>query len=345
MMSVLSLQTFDYHLPPELIAQKPADTRSGSRLLHLGKGGRGPDHLTFSRFPELLREGDLVVINDTKVFPARLAVRRQTGGALEVFLLQYPEGKTEVPCLVRPGRRVRETERVFLEDGSTLKVSRRGEGFSVSGEGVGLEEAVRKWGRIPLPPYITRSPEGGDEEDRVRYQTVYASREGAVAAPTAGLHFDEAVLKRVRERNISVASVTLHVGPGTFTPVREADVTRHRMESEDYQIPEDTAQRIRRTKASGGRIVAVGTTVVRTLESAWTEEKVNPGRGRTSLFIHPGYSFSVVDALLTNFHLPRSTLLMLVCAFGGTDRVMEAYREAVSRGYRFYSYGDAMFIE
>jgi len=343
--SSLSLDMFDYDLPADLIAQRPADPRTASRLLHLNRGEGTCDHLAFTVLPRLLREGDLLVLNDTKVFPARLMTRRDSGGLVEVFLLEFPADREEVPCLVRPGRRLGDRERLFLEDGSALLVRRGGTGFTVSGMDIRLEEAVREFGQVPLPPYIRREGDGPDEADRIRYQTVYASSTGAVAAPTAGLHFDERLLERIRQKGVLIGTVTLHVGVGTFKPVRSRDITTHRMEEEFYTVPADAADLIENTRQRGGRVVAVGTTVVRTLEAAFDGRSVKAGPGRTALFIYPGHRFEVVDALVTNFHLPRSTLLMLVCAFAGSDLVMEAYREAVRRQYRFYSYGDAIIIE
>jgi len=341
----LSLGMFDYDLPPDLIAQRPADPRSASRLLRMNRVREIIEHLEFSMLPDLLREEDVLIINDTKVFPARLMARKETGSEIEIFLLKFPVENLDIPCLVRPGRRVRGEERVFLENGSALIVRRSKAGFTVSGEDIGLDEALREFGKVPLPPYIHRDIAGPDDDDRRRYQTVYASTTGAVAAPTAGLHFDEDILALIRKKGVLIGSITLHVGPGTFQPVRNRDITTHHMDEESYTVPVDTADLIERTKKRGGRVVAVGTTVVRTLESAFDGEGVRAGEGRTGLFIYPGYRFEVVDALLTNFHLPRSTLLMLVCAFAGTELVMKAYREAVRQRYRFYSYGDAMFIE
>ena len=345
----LSLEMFDYSLPESLIAQRPADLRSASKLLRLDRKEMSIEHNNFSRLPDFLREGDLLVLNDTKVFPARLMARRDTGGVVEIFLLKFPVEGEDTPCLVRPGRKIRDEERLLLENGTILIVRRRKDQFkdrfTVTGENIGLGEAVLKFGQVPLPPYIRREADGPDEADSERYQTVYASEPGAVAAPTAGLHFDESVLARIREKGVSVGNITLHVGPGTFQPVRSRDITQHRMDGESYTVPSDTTRLIEAVKKGDGRVVAVGTTVVRALESAFTSQGVRAGEGTSELFIYPGYRFSVVDALVTNFHLPESTLLMLVCAFAGTDFVMKAYREAVKQKYRFYSYGDAMFIE
>ncbi|UCF89697.1 MAG: tRNA preQ1(34) S-adenosylmethionine ribosyltransferase-isomerase QueA [bacterium] len=341
----MSLEMFDYSLPESLIAQRPSRARTGSRLLHLDRQSGSIGHHGFYSLPGFLAEGDLLVLNDTRVFPARLTARRETGGAVEIFLLKLPAEGEEVPCLVRPARRVREEDSVVLDNGRTLIIRRRSEGFTVTGKDTGLDEAVEKLGQVPLPPYIHRRKGFSDEEDRERYQTVYASRPGAVAAPTAGLHFDEDLLALIRERGVSICNITLHVGHGTFKPVRTPDITAHRMEEETYIVPPETADMIESVKGGGGRVIAAGTTVVRTLESAFDGNRVRAGEGSSRLFIYPGYRFSVVDALLTNFHLPRSTLLMLVCAFAGTDLVMTAYREAVKKEYRFYSYGDAMFIE
>ena len=348
-MTFIPVNLFDYNLPEDLIAQRPADLRSASKLLRLDRKEMSIEHNNFSRLPDFLREGDLLVLNDTKVFPARLMARRDTGGVVEIFLLKFPVEGEDTPCLLRPGRKIRDEERLLLENGTILIVRRRKDQFkdrfTVTGENIGLGEAVLKFGQVPLPPYIRREADGPDEADSERYQTVYASEPGAVAAPTAGLHFDESVLARIGEKGVSVGNITLHVGPGTFQPVRSRDITQHRMDGESYTVPSDTTRLIEAVKKGDGRVVAVGTTVVRALESAFTSQGVRAGEGTSELFIYPGYRFSVVDALVTNFHLPESTLLMLVCAFAGTDFVMKAYIEAVKQKYRFYSYGDAMFIE
>jgi S-adenosylmethionine:tRNA ribosyltransferase-isomerase len=346
----LNISTFDYILPEELIAQHPAARRAGSRLLHLDRDTGDVTHREFADLVGLIRPGDLLVINDTKVFPARILARRVSGGSVELMLTQYPGTEGRATCLVRPGRRMQDGETVLLHgDGlevtDTLILHRDGEQFTVSGGTVSVEEAIGRYGQIPLPPYIRRDVSGPGDEDKVRYQTVYANQLGAVAAPTAGLHFDTSMIQAIRSTGAGIARITLHVGPGTFQPVRVQDISRHIMEVEFYEVPDETVTAVMQTRSMRGRVIAVGTTVVRALESAWSGEKPETGEGSTGLFISPGYSFQAVDALLTNFHLPRSTLLMLVCAFGGTENVMAAYEEAVKDKYRFYSYGDCMFIE
>ncbi len=335
----MRLQDFDYELPARLIAQLPAARREDSRLLHLGSGAL--EHLLFADFPGLLRPGDLLVLNDTRVIKARLRGVKDSGGRAEI-LVERIDADTEALCQVRvskplkPGRTIRVA-------GFVLTVLAREDDFYRLGFPAAVTDVLEAAGEVPLPPYIERAPERGDLE---RYQTVYGVHPGAVAAPTAGLHFSEAMLAELPNRGVELATVTLHVGAGTFQPVRMEDIQRHRMHLERYRVPEAAAAAVERCRERGGRVVAVGTTVVRTLESAAIEcGRVEPGQGETDLFITPGYRFRVVDALLTNFHLPQSTLLMLVCAFGGYQRVMAAYRAAVAAGYRFFSYGDAMFLE
>lgn len=353
-------EDFDYDLPPELIAQFPAAARDRSRLMLVNRSGGDVKHRGFSDFPDLLREGDLIVLNDTRVFPARLMARRDTGGIVEIFLLDYPAGSSEVRCMVRPARKIRDGEQLVLDDGSRIAVRRDGDNFRVRMVPEGdLSKVMERVGRVPLPPYIQRKNRDHDKMDQERYQTVFARNPGAVAAPTAGLHFDAGALSAMEGRGVKVMYVTLHVGPGTFRPVRTPDLRDHRMDTEWFEIPEATAEAVNTARRRGERVIAVGTTVVRTLESAASRGRVAPGEGTTDLFIYPDKNrpdkngpdqsgpdrcFGIVDALLTNFHLPRSTLLMLVCAFAGTEHTLAAYREAVRDGYRFYSYGDAMFI-
>jgi len=342
----VKVSEFDYHLPKELIAKFPVEPRDSARLLVLHRKTGEIEHRIFRDIVDYLNSGDLLVINDTKVIPARLFGRLETGGKVEVLLVRQVEPDLwEV--MAKPARKLKEGKRVIF-DGELSATVRgySGEGrrlleFQLTGEKSFMEK-LSEIGHVPLPPYIEREER---PEDRVKYQTVFARKEGAVAAPTAGLHFTEELLQKLKDKGIIIKPVTLHVGPGTFKPVKVENVEDHEMDYETYSVPEETAEAIEEAKKRGSRVVAVGTTVVRTLESAARDDgTVEPGEGRTNLFIYPGYRFKVVDALITNFHLPRSTLLMLVSAFAGKERVLNAYREAVQKGYRFYSYGDAMLI-
>ena len=321
---------FAFELPPELIAQEPRRQRSASRLLVLR--GAGITHRKFEELPELLAPGDLLVVNDTRVIKARLHGVKDSGGRAEI-LVERIEDDRQALCQVRSSKPLKPGRRVQVVDASLRVLARRGE-FYLLEFPEGVATVLERHGHVPLPPYIERMD---DEADAERYQTVFARHAGAVAAPTAGLHFDENVLGAVRDRGVDVAAVTLHVGAGTFQPMRAENVSEHRMHSERYRIPAATRERI---DACQGRVVAVGTTVVRTLESAAAS---GADSGETRLFITPGFRFRVVDALITNFHLPESTLLMLVSAFAGIEPVRQAYAEAVAERYRFFSYGDAMF--
>lgn len=323
---------FDYELPEERIAQEPAP-RGESRLLVLDAEG-AQRYRRVRDLPGLLRPGDLVVLNDTRVIPARLYGRRGEG-RMEVLLVEKL-GDREWEVLVRPGRRARPGTEIVFEGLSAEVVDKREDRYRLRFSEP-VEPHLDRLGHVPLPPYIHRPDEAADRE---RYQTVFARTPGAIAAPTAGLHFSQELLEEIAAAGIGIARVTLHVGIGTFKPVSVEKVEDHRMDRERYEVGEETAEAIRRTKESGGRIVAVGTTVVRTLESSGGAA----GSGSTDLFITPGFRFRVVDVLLTNFHLPRSTLLMLVSAFAGRERVLAAYEEAIREGYRFYSYGDAMLV-
>lgn len=333
---------FHYELPPELIAQLPAAERSASRLLHVGAGLRD---LRMTQLPDLLRAGDLLVFNDTRVLKARLQGRKATGGRVEI-LVERVLGEREMQAQLGVSKTPKAGALLEL-DGQTqqLELLGRDESFfhlKMHGDGT-LHELLERAGSLPLPPYIQHAPDAGDAE---RYQTVFAREPGAVAAPTAGLHFDAPLLAALRDRGVQTATLTLHVGAGTFQPVRVDDLAEHRMHAERYRIGEELAVRIADTRAAGGRVVAVGTTSVRALESAAEEDgRLRTGEGETRIFITPGYRFRVVDALVTNFHLPESTLLMLVSAFGGIERLRAAYRHAVAERYRFFSYGDAMLIE
>ena len=332
---------FRFQLPPELIAQRPLPERAGSRLLVLdGPTGVSSDRL-FRDLPRLLAPGDLLVFNDTRVLPARLHAHKETGGRVEVLVERMLGARSAVAHL-RASRTPRPDTALVLPGGERLRVTGREEGlFVLASEGVDVAELLDRHGHMPLPPYIERAD---DAADRERYQTVYGRRAGAVAAPTAGLHFDGAMLARLKAMGVSFANVTLHVGAGTFQPVREEDLDKHRMHAEWLEVSAEVCEQVAATRARGGRVIAVGTTSVRSLETAAASGEPAPYRGDSRLFIRPGYRFRVVDALLTNFHLPESTLLMLVCAFAGYESVMAAYRHAVAARYRFFSYGDAMFL-
>jgi S-adenosylmethionine:tRNA ribosyltransferase-isomerase len=341
----VKLSDFDYPLPEELVAQSPVTPRDASRLLVLPPAG-GVAHRAFAELPELLAPGDLLVFNDTRVIPARLVGRKASGGKVELLLCEPLEGGLgrRWRALGQASKPIR-AGAVLAFDGLEARVdAAEGEGFylvTLDREGAALEAALARAGLIPLPPYIRRAP---GAEDAVRYQTIWARSPGSAAAPTAGLHFTPGLLDRLEARGVHRTAVTLHVGPGTFLPIRGDSLEGHRMHAERYEVSPETAAAIEAARERGGRVVAVGTTSVRTLESAWRDGAVRPGAGRTELFVRPGHAFAAVDALVTNFHLPRSTLLVLVCAFGGTARVLDAYREAVSARYRFFSYGDAMLL-
>ena len=341
------LSAYSYDLPKELIAQRPARERTGSRLLRLDRATGEVVHDLFTSLPSCLRAGDLLILNDTSVMTARVEVRRESGGVVRGLLLEPPE-KTEFTMMLEGRGRLAEEDRLLFGGGFTLTlVENQGSGFwRVRVAEVDHAEALLRSGRMPLPPYIRRErgTDPLDGEDRERYQTVFAANPGAVAAPTAGLHFTQELLRQIHDRQVAIAHVTLHVGPGTFLPVRTKDVSRHKMHSERFEIPRPTATAIKEARRAGARVIAVGTTVVRTLESAASPEGVRPGPGETDLFIRPPYRVQVVDGLLTNFHLPESTLLMLVAALAGKDQILAAYREAVLKEYRFFSYGDAMLI-
>src|SRR5437867_1846629 len=338
----LSIEDFDYELPPELIAQHPSETRSGSRLLCVGTASIADRR--FSELPQLLATGDLLVFNDTRVIKARLFGRKETGGHIEV-LIERALSEHEALAQVHAGRPAKPGSTLRLAGGLDVRVLGRVEEFHHLRfpESGTVLELLERHGSVPLPPYITRAPRGEDER---RYQTVYARSPGAVAAPTAGLHFDEPLLAALAERGVEFAWVTLHVGAGTFQPVRVKDLAKHRMHGERYEIPAATVAAIEAARKRRGKIVAVGTTTVRCLEaSAYGLGTPVAGAAEADLFITPGFKFQVVDRLITNFHLPRSTLLVLVSAFTGIDRVRRAYSHAVKQRYRFYSYGDAMPVD
>lgn len=341
----MKLSDFQYTLPENLISQYPAENRDEARMLVVNRETQKMSHLHFRDIPEFLRKGDCLVINETKVFPARLlGTKEKTQASVEIFLLRELESSLwEV--LVKPARKVRVGNRLHLTDdlfcdvidntvsgGRVVRFNYNGNFFSI----------VEDLGKAPLPPYIKREPE---ELDKERYQTVYAKVRGAVAAPTAGLHFSKELLTTLKRKGVQVVPIVLHVGLGSFRPVQVEDLSRHKMDSEYYEVYEDSASIINQVKANGGRVVAIGTTTARTLETAVTSDNcVKSESGWTDKFIFPPYQFKVIDSLVTNFHLPGSTLLMLVSAFTGMELVFDAYREAVDEGYRFYSYGDSMLI-
>lgn len=332
---------FYFQLPPELIAQYPLSDRSASRLLCLEKDGKVDDRI-FTELPDLLQAGDLLVFNNTRVIPARLFGTKETGGKVEVLVERILDDK-RVLAHVRASKSPKTDGRLLLEgDIDVTVLGREGELFELRFEGSpSAIEQLDQHGHIPLPPYIERADESHDRE---RYQTVYAQKQGAVAAPTAGLHFDQLLLDKLAAKGVSFAFVTLHVGAGTFQPVRVDNIAEHHMHSEYIEVGEDVVEAVATTKAAGGRVIAVGTTSVRALESAARSGRLSAYSGDTDIFITPGYRYQVIDGLITNFHLPESTLLMLVCAFGGYDAVMSAYQHAIKEKYRFFSYGDAMFL-
>ncbi len=344
----MRIADFDYALPPSSIAQEAIEPRDRARLMRLPRAEGAPTDHVFHDLPGLLRPGDLLVVNRSRVFPARLLGRREGGGGAEVFLLR-DLGDDRWEALVRPGRRLRPGAAVAIDPGLTVVIETAAVGpegrrvVHLRAEAGSVEAALERAGHVPLPPYIRRPDR---PEDRARYQTVYARERGSVAAPTAGLHFTPSLLDALRAAGVGIAEIVLHVGPGTFRPVTAEEVEDHRLEPEPYVIPAETAEAIASARTSGGRVVAVGTTVVRALEAAAGDEgTVRAGTGETALVVRPGFTFRITDALVTNFHLPRSSLLLLVAAFAGRERVLGAYGEAVQRGYRFYSYGDAMLLE
>jgi S-adenosylmethionine:tRNA ribosyltransferase-isomerase len=336
-----TLAAWDFPLPPELIAQRPLPERSASRLLRLDAPAAVPPwrDLGVGDLPAELAAGDLLVFNDTRVVPARLAARKTTGGAVEI-LLERPLPGSAALVQMRGGKSLRAGQPLATAGGPVRIVARRGELWEIECPVPALEFFTRH-GAVPLPPYIEREP---DAADRERYQSVLARAPGAVAAPTASLHFDAPLLAALAARGIGRATLTLHVGAGTFQPVRSATLEQHRMHPEWFELPPATVAAVRATQAAGGRVIAVGTTVCRALESSAADGELRAGTGDTTLFIRPGYSFRVIDGLLTNFHLPQSTLLMLVAALAGRERLFAAYRHAIEARYRFFSYGDCMLV-
>lgn len=363
---IYQLDAYDYNLPPERIAQFPEPQRDQSRLMVLESDTSQPTHRHFADIVGYLRESDLLVVNSTKVFPARLLGHKESGGRAELFLLHFPHLAPEedpsaswreasATALIKSSKRPKIGSRLFFNEQLCARVDAFGDEGKVEvtlqyqsgGEEQGqsrLEELLQNHGQVPLPPYISRT-QGSSAADLDRYQTRYALQTGSVAAPTAGLHFSDALLERIRANGIQVAKVVLHVGYGTFAPVRTTDIREHRIHREWVEISPTTAALINQTKTEGGRIWAIGTTTVRTLEFAAAENgKIRPITGECDLFIYPGFSFQVIDNLITNFHLPKSSLLFLVSALAGRERVLNAYQEAIAHEYRFFSYGDAMAV-
>lgn len=338
----MNVSDFQFELPDELIARYPLEQRSASRLLVLDGLSGDLAHSCFSSLPDLLHPDDLLVVNNTKVIPARLFGRKETGGQVEV-LVERVVGEREVLAHIRASKSPKAGQCLLFDGGHVLKVVAREDALFrlVTETATPVLDILDSIGHMPLPPYMDREDE---LSDRDRYQTVYAEQAGAVAAPTAGLHFDEEIFRKLAEKGVETAFVTLHVGAGTFQPVRVDRLEDHVMHSEIVHVPAETVAAVERARARGGRVIAVGTTSVRSLESASRGGVLRPYRGETDIFIYPGYRFQTVDAMITNFHLPESTLIMLVSAFAGYDHVMVAYSEAVKQRYRFFSYGDAMFI-
>jgi len=350
-----SIKDYDYHLPEENIAQQPAAQRDQSRLLKVGRKTGSLGHGSFSGLPQYLSASDVLVVNNTEVVPARLVGRKETGGRVELLLLNYTSfaarnasgNGVEIDCLVKASKRPRIGSRFIFEAGLRAEVvgidgMQQRVRFSYEGD---FERLLYSIGKVPLPPYIRRAGNDKGMDDHMHYQTIYASQKGAVAAPTAGLHFTGNTLEQLKKKGVKVVEITLHVGYGTFSPVRVSDIRQHAMHAERFSISEKTAGVINQARKAGHRVVAVGTTCVRSLEFASNADgEVASGSGSCDLFIYPGYRFKVVDAMVTNFHLPQSTLLMLVSAFAGRENILAAYRTAIEKGYRFYSYGDAMLI-
>jgi S-adenosylmethionine:tRNA ribosyltransferase-isomerase len=348
----MHIKEFDYDLPPELIAQYPVEKRDHSRLMVLHRKSKAIEHRSFFHITDYLNKGDVLVLNDARVIPARLTGRKQSGGTTEVLLLKHlangsPRESTW-HCLINASKRPKIHSKIFFNQSLTAEVMEEGEeGFTLTFTGEGnVEDVLERIGITPLPPYIKRC--NGSEDglsDRDRYQTVFARSKGAVAAPTAGLHFTSELLDRIAQKGVQVVFLTLQVGWGTFQPVRVERIEEHRMYAEDYAVDSSAAEILNDARRRGGRIISVGTTTTRLLESVVSADgTVKPGRGSTDLFIYPGYSFKAIDCLITNFHVPQSTLVMLVAAFAGRECILNAYHEAIQEGYRFYSYGDAMMI-
>jgi S-adenosylmethionine:tRNA ribosyltransferase-isomerase len=350
---MFSIEDYHYHLPEHLIAQQPMQERDHSRLLVMDRNTGSLSHQVFHELETFLAPSDVLVVNNTQVIPGRIVGKKESGGRIEALILNYASGMrtstngNQFDCLLKSSKRARIGTRLFFPEGVMAQVMGREDdlyrlSFACEGD---FRSVLNRIGQTPLPPYIKRDGVLSTRDDRATYQTVYASQKGAIAAPTAGFHFTKELMRKLKDKGITLAPITLHVGYGTFLPVRVTDIRAHRMHSEWFSISRETAEIVSRAKQEGRRVVAVGTTSVRTLEFAMDEDgHVRPMTGPCDLFIYPGYRFRVVDALITNFHLPKSTLLMLVSAFAGRNNILAAYQTAIQENYRFYSYGDAMFL-
>ena len=341
---LLDLSSYDYELPSELIAQHPLAQRDASRLMHVNRQSGSINHLSFNMLPQLLRAGDLLVLNDSKVIPARLFGKKENGTTIEVLLINEIEKDTWM-CMVHPGKRLKQEQWLDFSEGLKGFVSPANEDglrrISFQSEG-SFWNQLSKVGHVPLPPYIKRADQSQDHQN---YQTVYAENKGSVAAPTAGLHFTDSLLQELKDQGVIIAKITLHVGMGTFLPVKTERIEEHKMHAEYCTINPEVAELVNLAKQQGRRVIAVGSTSARTLESFWRDDGLQAGSKWTDIFIYPGVKMQVVDALVTNFHLPKSTLLMMISAFCGIELIQKAYQEAIRKRYRFFSYGDAMFIE
>jgi S-adenosylmethionine:tRNA ribosyltransferase-isomerase len=338
----MKIEEFDYHLPREMIAQEPAQDRSASRMLVLHRGDGTIEHRLFGDVVEYLHAGDVLVLNDTKVLPARLKARKQTGGAVNILLVERIDA-SKWNCLVDGASKGSNEVEVTVGE-NKARLVRTGPYWEVEFLGASADEVMARHGKMPLPNYIKRGENGKGSIDVERYQTVYAEQLGSIAAPTAGLHFTDELLTRISGNGVQIVKVTLHIGVGTFFLVKTENVEDHKMHREYYTVHPEVMSVIRSAKDGGARVFGVGTSAVRTLESVWSTNGAKPLAGYTELFMHPGYGFNATDCLITNFHLPRSTPLLLACAFAGKANIVRAYREAVDQGYRFYSYGDSMLV-
>lgn len=343
--NLLETKAYDYPLPAEMIAQYPTDKREQSRLMHLNCKDKAITHKSFEDIKDILKEDDLLVLNNSKVIPARLFGKKANDTKIEVFLLNPADEPDHWHCLLYPAKRIKEEQWLYFSDGlkGWINPTRVDGTWKIRMEyNSDFWQVLDEVGHMPLPPYIKRADETGDKS---RYQTVYAKHNGSVAAPTAGLHFTDSLIEEIKDKGIEIEELTLHVGLGTFRPVKTDNITDHHMHSELVEITPQAAENINKARTQGRRIVAVGSTSVRSLEAFYNEEGIVPGLSQTDIFIYPGYEFKAVDAMITNFHLPQSTLMMMVSAFGGYEYIKEAYSIAIDKGYRFFSYGDAMFIE